>query len=101
MTNGYCPEIDISPYLGTEDAANYHSLIGSLRWIVELGRVDINVEASMFSSHLDMPREGNLEELLRFFAYIKKYMNSEMVFDSSIPNIDMNYFQRQDWSYSI
>ena len=24
-----------------------------------------------------------------------------MVFDTSEPDIDMNYFQRQDWSYSI
>ena len=28
-------------------------------------------------------------------------MNSEMVFDPSDPDIDMDSFQRQDWSYSI
>ena len=36
-TNGYFPEIDILPDLGTEDAAYHHSLIGVLRWIVEMG----------------------------------------------------------------
>ena len=51
MTSGYRPEIDITPEIGEEDAAYFHSLIGVLRWIVELGRVDINVEASMLSSH--------------------------------------------------
>ena len=45
MTGGYRPEIDITPELGEGDAAYFHSLIGVLRWIVELGRVDINVEA--------------------------------------------------------
>ena len=49
MNSGYCPEIDITPELGKEDAAYFHSLIGVLRWIVELGRVDINIEASMLS----------------------------------------------------
>ena len=34
ITSGYCPEIDITPELGEEDAAYFHSLIGVLRWIV-------------------------------------------------------------------
>ena len=67
----------------------------------ELGRIDINVEASMLSSHLALPGEGNFQELPHIFAYLKKHMNSEMVFDPSDPNIDMDSFQRQDWSYSI
>ena len=50
MTSGYRPEIDITTELGEEDTAYFHSLIGVLRWIVELGRVDINVEASMLST---------------------------------------------------
>ena len=36
ITSGYCPEIDITPELGEEDAAYFHSLIGVLKWIVEL-----------------------------------------------------------------
>ena len=60
MTNGCRPYIYISPELVPEDAAYYHSLIGVLRWIFDLVRVDINVEALMLSLHLSMPREGNL-----------------------------------------
>ena len=56
ITSGYCPEIDIASELGEEDTALFHSLIGVLGWTVELGRVSINVEASMLSSHLAMPR---------------------------------------------
>ena len=96
--SGYRPEIDITPELGSEDAAYYNSLIVVLRWIVELGRIVINVEASMLSSHLALPREGHFQELLHIFAYPKKHMNSEMVFDQSDPDIDMDSFQRQDWS---
>ena len=61
MTSDYRPEIDITPELGEEDAAYFHSLIGVLIWIVELGRVYINVEASMLSSHLEMSREGHMQ----------------------------------------
>ena len=47
MKSGYRPEIDITLELESEYAAYYHSLIEVLSWIVELGRIDINVEASM------------------------------------------------------
>ena len=95
MTSDYRPVIDITPDLGEVDAAYFHSLIGVLRWIVEFGRVDINVEASMMSSHLAMPRGGHMQDLLHVFAYLKKHINTEMVFDPSDPEIDMNSFQRQ------
>ena len=96
MTSGYHPEIYITPELGEEDAAYFHYLIGVLRWILELGRVEINVEASMLSLHPKMPREGHMQELLYVFAYLKKHMNTEMVFDPSEPEIHINSYQRQD-----
>ena len=60
----YRPELDVSPELGATEAAYYQSLIGILRWMVELGRVDICLEVSMMSSHLALPREGHLEQVL-------------------------------------
>ena len=47
LSSKYRPEIDILPELGEDDASYYHSLVGVLRWIVKLGRVDIDVEVSM------------------------------------------------------
>ena len=63
--------------------------------------IGINVEVSMLSQHLVLPREVHIQELLHIFVYLKKHLNSEMVFDPSEPDIYMNSFQRQDWSYSI
>lgn len=98
--NGYRPEIDVSRELVGEEASYYQSLIGILRWIVELGRVDICLEVSLMSSHLALPREGHLECLYHLFAYLGKYHNSEMVFDPTKPNIDQDAFERKDWTYS-
>jgi hypothetical protein len=47
LSTDYRPELDVTPELGEAEASYYHSLIGVLRWIVELGRVDIDVEVSM------------------------------------------------------
>ena len=75
-------------------------MIGMLRWMVELGRVDICLEVSMMSSHMAMPREGHFRAVLQIFAYIEKYHNTELVFDPSEPILDESAFQRKDWTSS-
>ena len=37
LSSGYRPETDVSPKLGESEASYFHSLVGVLRWIVELG----------------------------------------------------------------
>jgi hypothetical protein len=100
IKNGYRPEIDISTTLTPHDAAYFQSLIGILRWIVELGRVDICCEVSMLSSQLVLPREGHLEQVFHIFGYLKRHHNAEMVFDPSDPEMDYSQFERKDWSTS-
>jgi hypothetical protein len=100
MQTTYRPELDVSPELSTRESAYYQSMIGVLRWIVELGRVDICLEVSMMSSHLVLPREGHFAQVMHIFAYLKKYHNTEMVFDPSEPAIDQAQFDLQDWSSS-
>ena len=41
----------------------YQELIGSLRWAIEIIRVDILLETSILSKHLALPCEGNLEQV--------------------------------------
>jgi hypothetical protein len=60
LKTDYCPELDVTAELTAQDASHFQSLIGVLRWIVELGRVDMCCEVSMMSSHLALPREGHL-----------------------------------------
>jgi hypothetical protein len=57
----YRPEFDMTEELEGEEASYYQSLVGILRWMVELGRIDIITEVSMLASHLALPRRGHLE----------------------------------------
>ena len=100
--SGYRPEIDASRELNPDESSYFHQLIGILRWIVELGRVDIYTEVSMLSSCLALPREGHLEQVFHIFAYLKKHHNALMVvFDPREPDIEFSeHFPEQDWSYS-
>jgi Reverse transcriptase (RNA-dependent DNA polymerase) len=96
----YRPEHDVTPALDPKEAGHYQSLIGILRWIVELGRCDINCEVSMMSSHLALPRQGHLDRLYHIFAFLKSHHNAEVVYDPSVPIIDESLFDRKDWSTS-
>ena len=94
---GYSPELDESPTLNPSLASYYQSQIGILRWMVEIGRIDIMTEVSMLASHLAMPREGHLDAVLHVFAYLKKKYNSRLALDPTYPTIDMGDFKEHDW----
>jgi hypothetical protein len=96
--SGYRPEIDMSDELHSDLASRYSQLIGVLRWMVELGRVDIYFEVSLLSQHLALPRVGHLEAVYHIFAYLMKHEKSRIIFDASEPIVDTNLFIEQDWT---
>jgi hypothetical protein len=100
LCTSYKPELDVTPELSPQEAADFQSLIIILRWIVELGRVDICLEASIMSSRLVLPREGHLEQVFHISAHLKKYHSTEVVYDPSDPVIDEAQFDAKDWASS-
>ncbi len=95
---GYRPELDTTPLLNPDQANYYQSLIGVLRWAIELGRIDILIHVSMLSSFLAAPRQGHLSQVHHIFAYLKKYPRSTMVFDDTTPIVDPSTFFQADWT---
>lgn len=91
-----CPAPDASPELGATEALHHQSLIGMLRWMVELGSICLDV--SMMSSHSALPCQGHLKQLHHVFAHLKKCHNTEMMFDPSDPVIDKAMFEKKDWT---
>ena len=67
LPTDYHPELDISSPLNDEDTNLYQSYISILRWIFELGRLDIYVHVAFLSSHLMHPRIGHLEAAYQIF----------------------------------
>ena len=54
----------------------------------------------MMLSHFALPHEGHLAQVLHVFAYLKKFQNTEMVFDLSNPVVDESQFACHDWTSS-
>ena len=97
LQGGYKPELDSTCELKADGLQWYQELIGSLRWAVEIGRVDILLETSLMSTYLAMPREGHLEQVLHIFGYLKSHKKMRILFDPAYPQINENWFKRYDW----
>ena len=97
LSTDYRPELEVSPELKSDGIQLYQELIGVLRWAVELGRVDILLEASLMSTHMAMPREGHLQQLYRMFGYLKLYPKRKLAFDFQHPIISERMFKTYDW----
>jgi hypothetical protein len=97
MQPGYRPELDVSPLLNPEQANYYMSLIGILRWAVELGRIDIHIDVSLLSNFMCQPQLGHLEQVLHLFSYLKHHENSNLVFDPNYITWDHTSFPDYEW----
>jgi Reverse transcriptase (RNA-dependent DNA polymerase) len=99
MIATYRPEMDVTALLNADEANYYQSLVGVLRWIIEVGRIDITTEVSMLAAHMAMPRVGHLYAVFRVFAYLKAKHNSRMIFDPTYPTINHHKFKAdEDWT---
>jgi len=97
LASGYHLEFDASPKLDAIYMSYYASLMGVLRWCIELGCVDIIVEVGLLACFQACPCEGHLEQLFHVFAYLKKYDQSRLVFDWTEPVLDETKFMERDW----
>ena len=63
--------------------------------------MDIDVEVSMMSLHLALPRAGHLKEIYHIFAYLKAHSNTEMVFNPMPVALNMSLFEQHNWLYLL
>ena len=63
-----------------------------MRWAIEIGRFDIEHEASVFSSYQDSPRDGHLQHILHILAFLKKNPKLTLYLDPSTSVIDPTSF---------
>ena len=95
MVNG--PELDTSTELDPKKASYYLTIISILRWMIELGRIDIITEVSLLSSHVALTREGHLEAAVHIIVHVGQRYNSRLVYDPLYLEIDHSVFEECDW----
>ena len=66
----YDPELDTSPELDPDTAYYYLNIVGFLRWMVELGRIDMITKVALLSYLIALPREGHLKAAVHVMAHV-------------------------------
>ncbi len=66
----YDPSTDLSDILDPDCSSFYQHFIGVMRWMVELGCIDVATEESILSSYLACPHEGHLKIALHVMGYL-------------------------------
>jgi len=99
LSSTYHPETDHTKELDDEYTTFYQGLVGILRWLVEIGRIDIAHATSVMSSYLQTPRMGHLIEVLHIFAYLKKRTNLSLLLNPlDYPSIKSSLtYKLEDW----
>lgn len=93
----YKPELDATPFADEDGIQKYQGYIGVLRWVVELGRIDIHVEVSQLASYLVAPRQGHMQAALYIFAYLRKHKDQIMLFNPHNWDCNESAFRPTDW----
>ena len=66
----YHPELDTSEFLDDEGIQQYQSMIGSLQWLISIGRWDIQTAVMSLSSFRSQPRIGHLNRVKQIYRYV-------------------------------
>ena len=65
-------------------------MIGTLRWLVEIDRVDLSHSVSIMSSFMASPKIGHLHEVLHIFGFLRSKSDSTLVLDGRGPILKTN-----------
>ena len=84
---GYKAELDTNKPLDQEEASYYQSIIWVMKWMVEIGRIGIDIELSLLPSHLAYHRKEHMEGALHIMSYLQQKHNYRLVFNPTFPII--------------
>ena len=81
LTTEYRPELDTLTKCNDEQTQFFQNIIDILRWLVELGRINIAYETSVLSSYNVSPQTGHLIQALHTIKYLDIHPTIELTFD--------------------
>jgi hypothetical protein len=94
------PEMDTSKPCDPEQITQYQSMIGSLQWLISLGKFDIYTAVMTMSRFRVDPKEGHIARLKRIYGYVRfskdcgiRYRTEEPDYSSLPPQIFLGHVQ--------
>jgi len=101
LPHGDHPEMDDSPLLERDEIRKYQSVLGSLQWLITLGRFDIHSAVTSMSRFAQSPREGHRHRIQRIVAYLKTWKKGGIRVRVGKPDLSDLPTREYDWTHSI
>ncbi len=98
LEKGDHPELDTSDLLDEKGIQDYQSLIGSLQWVVSIGRFDVMTAVMTLSSFRAAPRKGHLERVKRIYGYLAKMKHASIRIRTDEPDYSDLPEMEFEWS---
>jgi hypothetical protein len=92
------PELDTSPILDKDGIWKYQSLIGTLQWVITLGRFDVATTVMTMSSFRVAPCEAHLNRLRRICGYLYKFKSGCLRIRTNQPDYSSLPTEEYEWS---
>ena len=101
LEQGDHPELDTSDYCNEDETKAYQSLIGSMQWLISMGRFDTATAVMSMSRFRALPRKGHLERVKRIVGYAVNMRNAAIRFRVNEPDYSDVPIPEYDWTYSV
>jgi hypothetical protein len=101
LENGDHPEVDDSKELDLDGIKKFQSLIGSLQWVIQIGRFDVATAVMTMSSFRANPRIGHLERCKRIYGYLYKMKSAVLRIRVDEPDYSSLPNKVFDWEQSV
>ena len=93
-SQSYRPELDVIEECDEEQVQFYQSLVVIMKWLCDIGRINILTETSLLSTYLSCPQVVHLHQALHVFKYLKDHKRSKCVFDPTYVDINDDHLPR-------
>eukprot|EP00957_Ditylum_brightwellii_P081171 6175231-Ditylum_brightwellii.AAC.1 len=97
MDPNYHADIDESDFEVGENMSKYCMMVGSLNWLVTLGRYDIHYTTTILARHMMMPRQGHMHAMRHIFGYLHKDLGFSIDYD--IKELDFSKCQVEEYNW--
>ena len=97
MLEGDHPEEDLTDLLNDKGATLFRAIIGSLNWVVTLGRFDVMYATNTLARFSMQPRVGHLDRAFRVIGYLKRYPNGRLLVNPNAFDLDVLGAAPKQW----
>jgi hypothetical protein len=95
------PELDDTAYCTDNERGLYWSIIGSLQWLISLGRFDIQCATMTLAGFRTLPRAGHLQRAKRVMNYIKEKKHAAIRIRTQMPDYESIPKDNYDWANTV